>query len=318
MTVSWDDPRVRTLFSNKVVETLRPAHVWTEAFNQDYLGEVKGKGSTVIAFSFPDPTMNDYDVPTGDLDLSALSGTYQRLGAVSQEITVDMDKDWRIADDRVMDSLTDPKTFDALAKNAAFGAADLIDRDLARRLNASASSLGQTGTGTNSVPIVGHGVSDDMTAYTMIEIGQEGLKDNRVPAMDLHVFVPDWFMTMLRVDLRFSGFGTDMNRATARGEKIVELAGITIHETINALDGAGTAFKTKGDSNSQNRIIFAWEGASTYVPFIEPGSMTDYIAAGSNPLSHDNLLRSRFLWGAKVLQPDGVLYQTVQKGSYEA
>jgi hypothetical protein len=213
--------------------------------------------------------------------------------------------------------LTNPDAFDELAKNAGWAGADIIDRDLARRINAAASSAGLTGKGTNSAPIVGHGVSDDVTAYGVMERLREGLKTNRVPDTDLHLFCPSWFMTMLRVDLRFSGFGTAQSRSTARGEAIVELAGITIHETINSLDGAGTTFKTNPDSNSQNRIYAVWRGACTYVPFMEPESMTDVIPASQNVLSHDNLMRARFLWGAKVLQPQAVLYQVVQRGKYE-
>src|SRR5690606_19370759 len=116
---------------------------------------------------------------------------------------------------------------------------------------------------------------------------------------------------------RMTGFGTSESRKTARGESIVELAGITIHETINSLDGAGTAFKTAPDSNSQNRIHAVWRGAATFAPYINVDEMTDMIPAANNPLSRYNLLRSRFLWGAKVTQPQGVLYQVVQRGSYE-
>jgi hypothetical protein len=147
---------------------------------------------------------------------------------------------------------------------------------------------------------------------------REALKNNRIPDNELHLFGPSWFMTMLRLDLRMTGFGTTASRATARGETITELAGITLHETINSLDGAGTAFKTTVDSSSQSRIYAVWRGAATFVPYINVNDMTDMIPASQNVLSHDNLLRSRFLWGAKVTQPDGVLYQVVQRGDYEA
>jgi hypothetical protein len=315
MSALWTDPRVRTLFSNKVLENLRAAHVWQLGYNQNYLGEIKGKGSTVKVFSFGDPTINDYDVASADLSSPLI--TYQRLSAVGQEITVDMDKDWAIAEDRVQDALASPDAFNELARNAGWAGADIIDRDLARRINASATSAGITGTGTAGAPVVGHGAGDDVTAYGIMERLMEVLKNNRVPATDLHLFVPSWYMTMLRLDLRFSGFGTSESRTTARGEQIVMLAGITIHETINAFNGAGTAFFTTVDANSQSRIHAVWRGAATYVPFMPPGSMTDMIPAAQNVLSHDNLLRSRFLWGGKVMLPDGVLFQLVQRGSYE-
>lgn len=311
----WTDARVRTLFSNKVLENLRAAHVWENAFNRNYMGEVVGKGQALKIFSFGDPTINDHDVP--DTDLSAMALTYQRIKPTGQELTIDQDKYWAIAEDEIEAMITNPDSFNELAQNAGWAGADYIDRHLAVTANAAASNAGITGTGTNSAPIVGHGASDDATAYGIIERLLEALKNNRVPSTDIHLFVPNWFMTMLRLDLRMSGFNTDSARRTARGEAIVELAGFTIHETINALDGAGTAFKTIVDSNSQSRIHVVWKGAATYAPWKNPGSMTVMIPADKNPLSNDNLMRSRFLWGAKVTRPDGVLYQVCQRGSYE-
>lgn len=320
MASLWSDPRIPILFSQTVLENLYAAHVWTEGFNDNYAGELKGKGSVLRIISFPTPTINDVTVSSSSLIASTSTGlvTYERLGPASQELVIDMDKDWAIAEDRVQDMLANPKAFTALAKNAGWAGADIIDRDLARRINASASNAGLTGTGTSSEPIVGHGASDDMTAYGVMERMREELKNNRVPDTDLHFFCPNWFMTILRLDLRFSGFGTVPSRTTARGEQIIELAGMTIHETINSLDGAGTSFHTTPDSNSQNRVYAVWKGAATYVPYVNVDEMTDMIPASQNALSHDNLLRSRFLWGAKVTRPDGCLYQVVQRGSYEA
>ncbi|MGD9885855.1 MAG: hypothetical protein AB7U95_37745 [Reyranella sp.] len=312
----WTDPRIRTLFSNKLLENLRAAHVWETGFNRNYLGEIKGKGSTVKIFSFgTDPTINSYTVPSSALSSQLI--TYQRIKPTGQELTIDQDKDWAIAEDEIEEMLTNPDSFDALAQNAGWAATDIIDRHLATVINASATSAGITGSGTNSAPIVGHGASDDATAYGIVERMLEAMKNNSVPGMDIHIYFPNWFMTMLRLDLRMSGFNTDNARKTARGEEIHELAGFTLHETINSLDGAGTAFKTQPDSNSQNRIYAVWRGAATYAPFMEPGSMTNIIPAEQNVLSHDNLMRSRFLWGAKVTDARGVLYQVVQRGSYE-
>lgn len=317
MAVLWTDPRIKTLFSNKVLENLDASHVWSNAFNKNYEGEIRGKGSALRIFSFPRPTPASYNVPAGALSSVLIS--YERLAPTYQELVIDQDKSWAIAEDRVQDMLASPDLFDQLASNAAWELTDLSDRHLAVVLRDAASQTAAiTGNGTNSVPIIGHGVTDDMTAYVLMERLMELLKNNSVPSTGLHLFVPTWFMTMLRTDLRFSGFGTDKNRQTARGEAIVELAGITIHETINALDGAGTSFRTTPDSNSQHMLILAWEGASTWAELRDPEGMVDTIPASQNVLSHDNLMRARYLWGAKCLIGAGVISNVVQRGSYEA
>lgn len=317
MPALFTDPRIRTLFSSVVLENLDAAHVYTNGFNQNYAGELRGKGSTLRIFSFPRPTINDYTAPTADL--SGVNITYERLSPSSQELTIDQDSDWAIAEERVQDMLANPKAFAELAKNAAWAMADKVDRHLAATLqNGSGNSDPISGNGTTSAPIVGNGASDDITAYGLTEQLVEQMKVKNIPGSDLHLFVPMWFMTMIRTDLRFTGFGTPDSRRTARGEQIVELAGVTIHETINSLAGNGTSFSTGVDGSSQNRLLMTWRGAATYVPYIDPEGMVDTISAASNPLSHDNLMRARALWGAKVTIADGVITQLIQKGSYEA
>lgn len=311
----WTDPRIKTLFSEKVLENLDAAHVWSEGFNTNWEGEIKGKGSTVRIFSFPRPTPSAYNVPS--TDLSAQIITYSRLSPTHQELVIDQDHGWAIAEDRVQDMMARPDLFAELAQNAAWSLVDLSDRHLATVLLAGGVAAGLTGSGTGSAPIVGHGAGDDVTAYIVMERLRELLKNNSVPGAELHLFVPTWFMTMLRADLRFTGFGTVESRKTARGEDIIMLAGITIHETINALDGAGTAFSTVPDVNGQNTIICNWKGAATWARLVDPKSMTDTIPAENNVLSHDNLMRSRYIWGAKATISEGILSQVVERGEYE-
>jgi len=316
MSALWTDPRIKTLFSNKALENLDAMAVYSMGFNTRWRGDIVNKGSTVRVFSFPRPTINDYTVPSSALASQLIS--YQRLGPTYQELTIDQDKDWAIAEDQIQAMMADPDLFDELAKNGAWAFHDVIDRHLATVIHGGAGSVdGITGSGVGSAPIVGNGATDDITAYVLIERIRESFKDRSVPGVDLHIFVPNWLMTMIRVDPRFTGFGTTQNRQTANGEDIVKLAGITIHETINALDGAGTAFDTNGDANAQNRVLATWEGAATWAMMRDPQSMVHTIKAEDNILSRDNVMRAFALWGAKIFIADGALSQIVQKGEYE-
>jgi hypothetical protein len=310
MAANWNDPRVRTLYSNAVLETLQASHVWALGFNKNYVGEVRGKGSAVRIFSFPRPQTNAYNV---DGDLTGPEITYQRLHATSQELVVDTDRDFAIATDKLQEMLVSPDTFDELRKQGAWALADDEDRDLAMRLQEGAGTVDPLGNAAANV--VGFGATSTITAFAVMERLEEELKNRNVPTTDVHLFVPHWFYTMIALDDRFSSFGTDANRRTARGDRITELANITIHETSNSLNGAGTGFSTGPDGSSQNRIIAVWRGAATFVPW--DNIPVDFISASSNVLSRDDLLRAWRVWGAKVLIADGVVSQIVQRGEYE-
>lgn len=316
MSALWTDPRVRSLFSKKVLENMYANDNWSLGFNQDYTGELKGKGSTVEVFSFPDPTVSDYNVPSGALSSVLLS--YERLSATKVPLSIDHDAEWSIAEDRTQGALASPKAFEALARNGAKVMRLQRDRELAMTLqNGAGTSDPITGSGVSSAPIVGHGATDDISAYVMLERLMERVKLFAEEEEELHVFMPTWFMTMLRVDVRFSGFGTMESRRNMKGEQILTGAGFMLHETLNSLNGAGTGFSSGPDGSAQNRIIVNAKSAASYVPYINEDEMTDMIPAAMNVLSHDNLLRSRHIWGSGVMRAQGVLTQLVQRGSYE-
>lgn len=312
MALNWTDPRVKTLYSNKVLENLNAAHVYAMGYNGNYTGDIVGKGSVVRIFSFPRPEVNDYNVPEGDLN--SVEITYQRHQATAQELVIDQAKVVPLATDRLQEMLVNPKTFDAMARDRAWVLSDIEDRDLAITLHNEAGTVDPI-EGAAPVPIIGFGGGDDLTAFVLMERLEEELKNNDVPTDQLHLFCPHWFYTMIATDQRFSSFGTDINRRTARGNRVAQLANITIHETTNSLDGAGTGFSTRPDANEQNRVIACWEGAATFAPW--NAIPVDFIPAAQNVLSGDDLLRQWRVWGRKVTIARGVITQIIQRGEYE-
>lgn len=310
MALNWTDPRVKTVYSGKVLENLNAAHVWAMGYNRNYVGDIVGKGSTVRIFSFPRPQVTDYDVPTGDLN--SVQITYQRHQATAQELLIDQAKLVALATDRLQEMLASPKTFDAMAEDRAWVLADEEDRDLAITAHNGAGVVDPLGNAAAN--IVGFG-SGEVTAFVVMERLEEELKNNAVPTDKLHLFVPNWFYTMIAVDPRFSSFGTDINRRTARGERVAKLANITVHETNNSINGAGTGFSTGPDGSSQNRIVLMWEGAATFAPW--DAIPVDFIPASDNVLSGDDLLRAWRHWGRKVTIARGIITQIVQRGDYE-
>lgn len=303
------NPAIPNLLSKSVLANLDHAHVWTEGYNTNYEGQIKGKGDSLRILSYDRPEVSDYQVGPGNLTGPEIE--YQRIRPTPQYLVIDQDKHWAIAEDGLERMLSSVNGFRELRNNATWSLVDQSDRFLALKLAAEAgvvNPLGQTIT-------AGYG-SGESSPYVVLERIANELRLSAVKKEGLHIFVPTWFMTMLRVDPRFSSFGTSQNRSTARGESIVEMAGITIHETLNALDDSGEDFSAV-DGGSGNTIVANWQGAATWGRHIPPEGMVQAINASQNVYSFDHVLRARYVFGATVTIPKAVVTQVVEEGDFE-
>lgn len=291
------NPAVRTLYSAQLLASMDPAHVWAEGCNTNYEGEIKGKGDVLRILTVPRPTVSSYTV--------GATITYERLRPAAQELHIDQDTHWAIAEDELERILSNPDTMQQMAREGAWALVDGSDLYLAKTMAAAAAT-------TVTAAAIGNGASD-LNAYDAMEQILEKLKEMSVPQNDLHIFIPIWFMTMLRTDARFTGFGTEPNRRTARGERIYEAAGLTIHETLNALDAVGTAADADGPTNT---IVACWKGATTWGRHIPEDGLVQFIKSEDNVVNFDNRMRARYVYGASVVYPDAVVKQVVTKGTY--
>lgn len=291
------NPAVQTLFAARVLENLDPSHVWAEACNTNYEGEIKSKGDVLKIFSVGRPTASDYTVG-GTL-------TYERIRPTNQVLTIDQDVSWQIAEDNLEAMLSKIDTFKELADNGAWSLVDGSDQFLAFKMAANAAvSL--------TAAQVGNGASDDK-AYDVIENLRTGIKESSgIVPNDLHIFVPFWFMNKLVLDNRLTGFGTEGSRKTMRGERILELGGMTIHETANALDSAGTAVDIDGPTNT---IVAAAKRATTWGRHIPEEGMVQFLDSNINPDNFDKRMRARYVYGATVVYPQLIAKIVCTKGS---
>ncbi len=292
------NPAVQTLYSAQVLANLDPAHVWADACNTNYEGEVKGQGDVLKIFTVGRPTPASYTVGTTTI-------TYERIRPADQVLKIDQDTHWAIAEDYLEAMLSKIDTLNELAKEGAWALVDGSDVFLAKAMAAAAGT-------THTSSQIGNGASD-LKAYDLMEQMAEDVKNaSATTPMDLHFFCPFWFMTFLRTDVRFSGFGTDASRRTARGERIVELAGLTIHETANALDSAGTGVDVDGPINT---VICCSKRATTWGRHIPEEGMVQFLDSNINPDNFDKRMRARYVYGATVVYPQLIVKCVVTKGS---
>ncbi|OGT54342.1 MAG: hypothetical protein A3E01_15365 [Gammaproteobacteria bacterium RIFCSPHIGHO2_12_FULL_63_22] len=290
-------PAVVTLFSAKVLKNLDPSHVWTEGCNTNYEGEIKGKGDVLKIFSVPRPTPANYVVGT--------NMTYERLRPSAITLTIDQDKAWAIQEDDLERQLSRVKSFDELAINGAWALADLAEVFLSE-LMASQAAI------TYTSQIVGNGAGNKSAYDLIVEIVTAIKETAKVAPMGMHAFIPFWFYAKLLLDQRFTGSNTAAARLTLRGERIGVLENVTIHETSNALDSAGTGQDTDGPVNT---IIVCSDKATTWGRHIPEEGMVQYLDNKTNHDGYDNRMRARYVFGGTVVYPQLIAKCVVTKGN---
>lgn len=290
------NPAIATIISAKILENLNPSHVYADGCNKDYEGELKNKGDTLRITSFGRPTPADYTIGS--------TLTYERIRPAVTSFAVDQDSAWAIAEDEAERKLASAKAIDQLGRDGAWAFIDGSDQFLAFKMAADAAI---TTTGTQ----VGNGAGDDK-AYDVIEQMLLDIKNTAgVQESDMHAFVPFWFMRAIRLDQRLTGFGTPDSRKTMRGEAVRELANVTIHETFNALNSAGTGVDTDGPVNT---IIVCARRAVTWAELVPPEGLVQVIPSEHNRDNYDVLMRGRYIYGAGSVYPQLIAKCNVTKG----
>lgn len=287
---------VMELFSAKVLDNFVKALHFKDATNQDYEGEIKGKGSVLKILSLPRPTRNNYTIGTI---------SYERLRPVAQSFTIDQDVDWAIAEDELEAQLASIPLMERFAREGAYVLADGIDQFLALLMarTAAVSLAGQQ---------IGNGAADQK-AYDLIVALGEQMNVYLVPEGGRHVFVPFWFMTMLRLDPRMSGFGTSDSRKVIRGQVVDMVENMMVHAVSNVPGATDTAIATQTATSAT--IIAASDSAVTFGQHIPPEGLIQTFSSAQNVNSYDNLMRARNVFGAATVHPEGIIKVVVTKGS---
>ncbi len=295
------NPAVMTLWSSRFLDNLDKLFTYDKMSNRNYEGELKGKGDVLKIFSVARPTVAAYAVGT---DI-----TWGRQRPTPQNLNIDQDDYWAEKVDKLEDRLASIPFFTALINGGRYQFANKWDQFLAALMfNGKASANALTGQ------IVGTGAGDkkayDLLVDMRVQLGTQNLPDGA----KLGVVVPWWFYGMLEKDNRFTGYGTDKNRATLRGEPLGEVQEMQVYRSTNVPTSATTTSTPTVASLVTDiyAIIAAWDGATTAAWHIADNAV-EVVEQFEN--NFDKGVRSRFAYGATVTHPEGIVTCNVTQGS---
>jgi hypothetical protein len=121
------------------------------------------------------------------------------------------------------------------------------------------------------------------------------LDANNVPAEGRWVVVPPWLYGLLTKDVRFSSYGTGMNRDTAATGQVGDMGGFRIFVSNNI----------SNTSDAKYKVLAGFPGSITLASQInEP-------EAFRSQKQFADVLRGLHLYGAKVVRPAALACATV-------
>lgn len=265
---------VPTIWSARLLRHLDKKHVYASLLNRDYEGEIKNFGDTVKINQIGDVTIKDFQKGK-DID------TPEELSGEQLMLTIDQGKYFNFGIEDVDAAQVNPKLMDKAMMRAAYGMNDVTDRFAANLLYVGADA-GNT-LGTDDSPIVPT-ASD---AYdTLVDLSTI-LTEANVPVDGRWVVVPAWFHGLLLKDKRFSGNGTDYNKAILEGGEVGVASGFRVSLSNNVPNTTGTKYKIIAGTN-------------------EAGSYAEQILkteAYRPEKRFSDAVKGLHVYGAKVLQP---------------
>lgn len=253
------------LWSAQLLAHLDKVHVFASLVNRDYEGEIRAYGDTVHINQIGDISINDY---TGTLsDPEALDGTEQLL-------VIDQKKYFNFKLDDVDTAQTNPKLMGPAMERASYAMNDVTDQYLAGLMVA----------GVDTDHIITATVSDLAVAGAayeyLVDLGTK-LNEANVPMVGRWAVVDPAFYGYLQKDQRFTGNGTDFNRAVLENGIIGAAAGFQIHLSNNG-------------------------GASAIVGTPAAGSFAEQLVEMEALRAQNafaDIVRGLHVFGAKIVQP---------------
>lgn len=291
--VTYLDPVnfIPELYSKKVLRNFYEATIYTQCFNTDYEGEIKGQGAKVHIRKTPKITVRDYAI--GD------SLTYEVPEADSTELNIDQGVYTAFQVDDVEKAQADIELVNMFAKDAAERVKIAVDKEVlaylalqAAATNAGASA-GAESLSINLGLIAGAGASieiDATNAITKIVELNQVLDEANIPSEGRWIVLPAWYCALLKQgDLRradVTGDSTGMIRNGAIGQ-----VDRTMIYMSNQLHKA-----TDGDTETSWYVQCGTKEAATFAAQV---SKTDTLKI---PDSFGEYWRTLFVYGRAAVQ----------------
>lgn len=186
-----------------------------------------------------------------------------------------------------------PKLMNKAMTEAAYAMEDAVDLFVDSTMQTGVAGT-VDGTGNRlTTRNIGTSAGDDDAYETIVDLGVK-LTEADVPTAGRWVVVPPWYLGMLLKDVRFTNYGTTMNRDTLANGKIGQAAGFEV-SISNNLSGATSG--TLAVAGGVYTVLAGTRDATTYAEQI---SKTE---AFRPPDGFNDAMKGLHLYGAKVTRP---------------
>lgn len=286
-----------TIWSAGFLVNLNKAHVHADVLNRDYEGEIQAFGDTVKISSIGRVTVRAYtrNAGLGGTDASPTITAIQRpeiLQGSSLFLTVDQQEYFNFAIDDIDAFQQKPKLMDKAMAEAAYAMANEVDQFVNETLQTGVSGT-TNGTGNRlTARTIGVGAGDDDFYELLVDLGVK-LAENDVTGPKWAI-IPPWAHGMLQKDVRFTNYGTDMNRAVLENGLIGKAAGFELRESNN-LSGATSG--TLAVAGGVYTVLAGVKEAATYAEQIQS------IDAFKPHDGFNDAVKGLHNYGAKVTRP---------------
>ena len=265
------------VWSDELQVALETSLVYGQDFiiSRDYEGQLRQVGDTVRINGIGDVTISDY---TKNSTLSAA----QELNDAQTILSVTQSKAFNFKIDDIDAAQVNVNPMNEAMRRAAYRLSFVADRFIVGHYTdfAAGNIIGSDGTPKTDV--------DKTTAYEYLVDLSVLLDESDVPALGRWCVVPAWFHGLLLKDLRFSSYGTNLNRETLANAAVGEAAGFMILKSNNVPNISRAKYKIIAGHK------MGWQFAET-VRKVEAYRPQD---------SFSDALKGLHLYGAKVTRPE--------------
>ena len=227
---------IPTVWSARLLERLKVAHVFANVVNTDYEGEISAYGDSVKINTIGDVTVSDYTKNTN-------IGDPEALDAVQTILQIDQAKYFNFQVDDIDQAQQKPKVMDAAMQEAGFALADTVDGFIADFHDQAHEEVEENNLLT----------SHDDVYEVIAEAGQK-LDEENVPRDGRWMVVPPFMNTaMVIAGIMDTAGSIDANQINQNGY-VGRLLGFDIYMSNN-LKGDGTW--TYGMAGTRKAISYA-------------------------------------------------------------
>jgi len=271
-----------SIWANGYLESFYKVLVGRGITNSNYQGDIQGQGSSVRINEYGDVTINDY---THGATLS-----YQSPNSAQKVLYIDQAKYFAVSVDKIDIVQNNPKAIPGLMAKAAYNMADTVDQFIF-------SHYASAGATITAASVSAGNVLNNISDFAL------ALDENDVPSVGRWLVIPPWYHQKLwqAVSGAVSVTGTTKvyDDGVLRNGFVGSLNGFDIFVSNNlTATTKGTDAKVMAGTNEA--ITFASQLAE-----IEPVLQRE--------TTFDQAIRGLYIYGAKVVKPEALVYCTCTK-----